>query len=221
MEEDFSSNHESGRLPILDMVMWVENSTISHQHYAKPMASREVVMAKSAFPASTKKNILLEEGSRWLRNCYPKLPWLEKAKHLETFNVAMAEGGHKVSYRKMIITRVLARYETSLQNHRSGTKRMYRTKSEKEAHIRTVGKSSKDDWFKKGGFTHCLTIPTTPGGRLAALVMESLEKCPAPDSTRTRVLERGGRSIRFTAGQEQSLPSEDLRQGELPSEVAE
>ena len=62
----------------------------------------------------------------------------------------MAEGGHKGSYMKMIITRVLARYETSKQNHRSGTKRMYRTKSEREAHTRTVGKSSKDGWFKKG-----------------------------------------------------------------------
>ena len=117
-------------------------------------------------------------------------------KHLEKFSIAMAEGGHKASYRKMIITRVLARYETSLHSHRSGTKRMYRTKGEREAHIRTVGKTSKDDWFKKGGFTNCLTIPTTPGGRLAALVRETLEKCPAPGSTRTRVVERGGRSIR-------------------------
>ena len=83
MEKDFPSNHESGRLPILDMVMWMENNTISHQHYAKPMASRAVVMAKSAFPASTKKNILLKEGSRRLRNCSPKLPWEEKVKHLE------------------------------------------------------------------------------------------------------------------------------------------
>ena len=50
----------------------------------------------------------------------------------------------------MIITRVLARYQTSLQNHNSRTKKMYRTKFEKEAHVRTVGKSSKADWFRKG-----------------------------------------------------------------------
>ena len=30
MEEDFPSNHESGRLPILDMVMLVESNTIFH-----------------------------------------------------------------------------------------------------------------------------------------------------------------------------------------------
>ena len=127
MEEDFPSNHASGRLLILDMVMWVKNITIFHEPYAKPMASKAVVMAKSAFPASTKKNILLEEGSRRLRNCSPKLQWKEKLKHLERFSVAMAEGGHTVQYRKMIIIRVLARYETSLENQRLGTKRMYRT----------------------------------------------------------------------------------------------
>ena len=133
-------------------------------------------------------------------------------------NIQCSHGrrGHKVSYSKMFITRVLARYETSLQNHRSGTKRMYRTKSEKEAHIRTVGKSSKDDWFKKGGFTNCLTIPTTPGGRLAALVRESLEKCPAPGSTRTREVERGSQLVRSSP-----FPRKTCGRENCPSEVAE
>jgi hypothetical protein len=46
-----------------------------HQHYAKPMASRAVVMARSAFSTTTKRNILVEEGMRRLRNCSPSLPW--------------------------------------------------------------------------------------------------------------------------------------------------
>ena len=57
MEEDYPSNHPSGKLPILEMVMWVQGRTILHEHYSKPMASRAVVIAKSAFPAATKKNI--------------------------------------------------------------------------------------------------------------------------------------------------------------------
>ena len=67
---------------------------------------------------------------------------------------------------------------------------------EREAHVRTVCKSSMADWFRKGGYTNSLAIPTTPGGRLAALVKETLERCPAPGSTRTKVVERGGRSVR-------------------------
>ena len=64
----------------------------------------------------------------------------------------------------MIITRVLAKYQTSLQIHNSRTKKMYRTKFEREAHVMIVGKSSKADWFRKGGYTNSLAIPTTPGG---------------------------------------------------------
>ena len=40
MEEDYPSKSPTGKLPILDMEMWVEGSTIYHQHYCKPMASR-------------------------------------------------------------------------------------------------------------------------------------------------------------------------------------
>ena len=131
MEEDFPSNHKSGKRPILDMVMWVEDKKILHKHYAKPMASRAVVMAKSAFPAATKKNIMLEEGSRRLRNCSPALPWEKKKQHLDSLCISMKEAGHTEAYRRMIITRIFARYQSSLKNHQSKTRRMYRSKAER------------------------------------------------------------------------------------------
>ena len=187
MEEDYPSNHTSGKLPILDMVMWVQDSIIFHEHYSKPMASRAVVMAKSAFPAGTKKNILLEEGSRRMRNCSPELPRENKVQHLNSFCVAMSQAGHTEQYRTMIITRVLARYQNSLKNHLNKSRKMYRSRVEREATSNTTDKSS---WFKKDGFTNTLAIPTTPGGRLAALVRKTLERCPAPGRTRTRVVER-------------------------------
>ena len=59
MEEDFPSNHGSGKLPILDMLMRVDKDQFFHQQYPKPRANRAVVMAKSVFPASTKKYIFL------------------------------------------------------------------------------------------------------------------------------------------------------------------
>ena len=60
MEEDVSSNHYNDKLPILDMEMWWEGNILLHQHYTKPMASRAVVMARSAFSTSNKRNILVE-----------------------------------------------------------------------------------------------------------------------------------------------------------------
>ena len=67
--------YTSKKLPILDMAIWTTGSKILHQHYTKPMASKSVIMARSAFTDTEKKNILVEEGNRRLRNCHPDLPW--------------------------------------------------------------------------------------------------------------------------------------------------
>ena len=78
MDEDYPSNHPTGRLPILDLEVWVENKRIHHQFYKKPMASRKLVQAKSAFSTSKKRSILMEEGLRRLQNCSPNLAWDRK-----------------------------------------------------------------------------------------------------------------------------------------------
>ena len=44
-----SSNYNKKRLPILDMVMWVDNNTIHHNHYSKPMSSKHSSL--NALPA--------------------------------------------------------------------------------------------------------------------------------------------------------------------------
>ena len=151
-----------------------------------------------------------------MRNYYPTFPWKEKVKHLENVCLVMAEGGHTVQYRKLIISRVLARYQTSLQNHNSRKKKMYRTKLEREAHVRTVCKSSMADWFRKGGYINSLGIPTTSGGRLAALVKETLEKCPAPGSNRTKVVERGCRSVRLQLVRSNPFPRKSCGRENCP-----
>ena len=101
-------------------------------------------------------------------------------------------GGHAKAFRVMIVTKDIAKYELSLRNHLSGIKPMYRTREEREQyHLAQGGRSTKSTWFRKGGFTCTITIPTTPGGKLATMVRESLASCPSPDSTKTRVVEMG------------------------------
>ena len=104
-----------------------------HKHYVKPMASRAVVRADSAFSASKRKAILLEEGSRILKNCSPCLPWGEKQHFLNIFSICMMEAGHSESFRAMILTRVVSKYQVSLCRHMSGEKELYRTRCEREA----------------------------------------------------------------------------------------
>ena len=192
MEEDFPTNHLQEKLPILDMEMWWENDTLLHQHYTKPMASRSVIMAKSAFPTSTKRNILVEEGMRRLRNCSPSLPWCTKAHFLNNLCISMMEAGHSETFRITIITRVIGKYNANLKNHNAGEKLMYRTAAEREAHFRKVGRSTKSNWFTKTDHTSTVTFPTTPGDRLVGLMKNCLEKCLPPSKTSTKVVGGGG-----------------------------
>ena len=96
MEEDIGENHQSGRLPMLDTEVWIENGRcIRHSFYRKPMASVELVWERSALPISSKTNILLEEMGRRLRNCDPATPWAQKCEIISRMNLEMRKCGHR------------------------------------------------------------------------------------------------------------------------------
>ena len=69
MVEDAPGNHSSGRMPILDMEIAIVDGFIEHYHNAKPMASKAVILASSAFTLKEKMNILVNEGNRRCKNC--------------------------------------------------------------------------------------------------------------------------------------------------------
>ena len=176
MEVDFPSAHSTGRIPILDMEVWVSKeqgskergskeqkiSHISFNHYSKPMASKDVIYERSAFTTREKKNILLEEASRRLRNCSPGSTWKSKAVHLTTLNLQMRRCGHKQEFRNMITCRAVAKYQNSLRNHLEGKKVMYRTRKEMvHQWSQEGGKPTKSDWFKKSGATGVFNVAAT------------------------------------------------------------
>ena len=127
MEENVASAHKNKRLPILDLEMWVQENQMQFSFHRKPVSSKDVILARSAFTLREKKNILLEEASRNQRCCSPELPWKDKAAHLSSLNLAMLRCGHSEQFRSMITSRAVAKYRNSLKNHNSGKKAMYRT----------------------------------------------------------------------------------------------
>ena len=216
MEEDVPSNHPNRKLPILDMEMWWQDNTLMYQHYTKPMASRAVIMARSAFPTSTKRNILVEEGMRRLRNCSPSLPWSMKAEFLNNLCISMLEAGHSESFRVTVITRVIGKYEANLKNHLSGQKQMYRTRKERETQFKATGRSTKSNWFTKTDHTSTVTFPTTPGDGLVGLVKDCLEKCVAPTRTNTKVMGGGGISTKSVLVRVNPFPRPDCGRTTCP-----
>ena len=137
MKIDIPSNHNNKRLPILDMDMWVENDTIHQNHYSKPMSSKAVIMERPAFTTKDKKNILMEEANRRLRNCDPLLPWETKRDHLTLLNIQMMEAGHSQRFLDMVTSGSVARFQNRLKNHmrkengEEGGRWLYRTKEER------------------------------------------------------------------------------------------
>ena len=202
MKVDIPSNHGNKRLPILDMEMWVEGNTIHHNHYAKPMASKAIIMQRSAFTTRDKKNILMEEANRRLRNCDPSEPWETKRDHLTTLNIQMMEAGHSQRFRDMVTSRSVARYQNSLQNHRrkergqEGGRWLYRTKEERARQWEEQGgRATKANWFRRGGHTSILNVPATVGSELADRVRKALQQTTSPPGLRPGVQERPGRSV--------------------------
>ena len=53
---DVPSLNESGKLPVLDLKVWVEENIVRHSFYSKPMASPPAIIYKSALPAKLKGN---------------------------------------------------------------------------------------------------------------------------------------------------------------------
>ena len=163
MTEDFPSNHSIGDMPILDMKVRIKDCFIEHRHFTKPMASKSVILACSAFTSRDKMNILVNEGNRRLRNHIPHLTWDEKKHDVTTLMIQMKECGHKENFCAVVAVRIVLRYLNSLQKHRQGEKRMYRSEREQQAEVAAAGgRASQSNWFKKGGATNLLSLPATP-----------------------------------------------------------
>ena len=75
LEPDAPSLHGDGILPILDLKVWVENGTIRHRHYRKEVASKKVIMERSAVSNRTKRDTLFQEGIRRIRNMDTRTQW--------------------------------------------------------------------------------------------------------------------------------------------------
>ena len=180
MEEDVGSSHPNKRLPILDLEMWVEDNQMLFSFYQKPVSSKDVILARSAFTLREKKNILLEEASRRLCCCSPELSWREKAAHLTDMNLAMLRCGHSEEFRSLITVRAVAKYRNSLKNHKAASRPMYRTRQEMQLQWEQEGgKPTKADWFCKSGATGVLNIPASKNSRLANMVQKVLTTVPA------------------------------------------
>ena len=76
LEYDCPSLHDNGKMPILDLKVWVnESDIITHEFYAKAVSPKSVIHSSSTLPDNVKRTVLSQEGLRRLLNCIRELPW--------------------------------------------------------------------------------------------------------------------------------------------------
>ena len=70
LEYDCPSLHDDGKMPILDLKVWVnESDIITREFYAKAVSSKSVIHSSSALPDNVKRTVLSQENLRRLLNC--------------------------------------------------------------------------------------------------------------------------------------------------------
>ena len=197
MEEDYPSKNCDGKLPILDLKVWIgENQLIMYQFYRKDMASRLLMMSRSAMPHKMKINVLTQEAIRILRNCSGKMKWKEVANILTDFCVRMKISGYSERHRLNIIMSALKGWARQKEADRSGAKPMYRDKEYKKVERRKEKERKKKQWYNQGNdnCTFPIFCPSTPGSKLFKRwkgVAESLTKA-SKGRVNAKIVEQGG-----------------------------
>ena len=187
---DFPSKHSSGRVPILDVEVWVENHNVRHSFYKKKMASHKTIMDRSAVPAQTKRNALFQEGIRRVTAMDSRITTEERTSILATFMDSLRASGYSQQYRAQILSGVL---ERAKQMRLEGLK--YRNRQEIERAKAGRKNGWINTWFLKGSYTSVFQVQASVDGGLAGAVREATRNHRAPDGGKTLVVEKAGKGL--------------------------
>ena len=200
-EEAVPSTSPGGKLPILDLKCWSEDtsggsSMIYYEFYRKPMANRLLMLHDSAMPDKVKRTTLSQEVIRILRNCHPDLPWQSKLPHLNEFTERMRDSGYPENMRYEIIQSGLKGYNKMLEVEQAGGRPVNRPQRLDRIERKKQKMTKKDNWYRNDTFSTVLFIPCTPGSLLAKELREVEARGADDRGWRVKIVEMGGNTLR-------------------------
>ena len=197
MEADMPSKNTDGKLPILDMKVWMNSEgEVMFQHYEKPMCSKAVLHKESAHPSSCKRSVHVQEIVRRLLNSSPRLDWkTEVAPVITEYMRRMKDAGYGERYRKSVLEQAIAIYDAKKEEEKNGQRPMYRPRSWQKEERRKKKRESKHDWSTKGGCIAPIFVPSSPGGELARRMKKVAEK-EKKGEIQFKIVEMGGRRLK-------------------------
>ena len=170
---DYGSKYEDGRLPMLDVKIWIGESTsgarkILHEHYMKDVSSRHVINYLSAHPEEMKVNVLVNEALRIMRNCSNHLPEEVKTSHLQYLVNRMQFSGYPQAYRYEVMARAFKRHKNN------NTRREPRRRTDRRK------------WYNEEKYDGVMFVDVTPNGELKRRV----EKACKRNGAKIKVVEK-------------------------------
>ena len=193
---DCPSLNPSGKMPLLDLQVWVEGRQLLYEHYRKPMANPLLMMEISAMPAEVKRTALTQEVVRIRRNIQPGLPWATTVKHLNRFSERMKLSGYNEQYRFQIIKSGVEGFDKmAAAAAETGGRPINKSRTFEEDQRRRKKELEKKNWFRKGGYSVPLFVPHTPGGELVRRMKEKEAENNQGRKIRFKIVGKGGVSL--------------------------
>ena len=197
MESDFPTNNNDGKMPILDMKVWMSRENhILYQHYEKVVASKQIMNAQSAQSSTCKRNVHVREVVRRMLNTSTKLDWDSfVAPCLTDYMKRMQIAGYDERYRKNTLQNGLRIYDKMIKEQEQEIRPINRPRNWNTEERRKKKKQKKHSWSAKGGYIAPIFVPATPDGELAKEMKEIAER-EAVTGLKFKIIETGGNAIK-------------------------
>ena len=158
---DLPELHDSGKVPMLDLQVWVhhpvenkdglESDTLCWEFFEKPCASQRVLRASSAYTWRSKLVTMSMEVFRRLRNTSRQLSLEAKNNILSTFVKKMRMSGYSCRTVDGILESGLQHYYRKLKIDLTGGPALNRREDNDAIGSRRMKMSAKHNWFRKRG----------------------------------------------------------------------
>ena len=195
MTVDWPEKNTDGRMPVLDLKVWVDRSQdiprISYSFYKKEVASKFTILKRSAVSEGVKKQTLFQEGIRRLSHVAMWLPWVEVVAHMNEWSNCMRISGYSQKERYEAIRGAVMRQEEMKRKLEQGEiQSLHRGRREIQASKERKGGLQASTWYLRGQTARTVRCDPTPGSRLCKSLNEALN--PVGTTERTLVVEEGG-----------------------------
>ena len=199
LEVDVPSNHDDGKIPSLDLKVWVKEKqnedgsrmrSIFHEFYMKEVSSKFVMNANNATPWKNKITILTQQCLQIMLNCSPGLDENIKNDHVSNFTKRMQAPGYNEEHRYNVARSAFNANEKMKGVAEDGIRPLYRKKDWKYIERRKEKMGRRKKWY--GNYDAVMFIPTTPKSELKRRYDEEIKR----RNMKIRVVEKSGMKLK-------------------------